>query len=140
MIQTKPKDKSLSVLIHEADKLFSELVRREDSQNDFAPSGYINCPICNRNVHWKKADAAHVFDRDNLATRFDTLNVWGTCQDCNRFDPEHRERFKEAVKNIIGEHEFECLEERAHSVVKPTRGEMVELIQTYKLKLKQLES
>ena len=132
------KEKTTAVLISEADKLFSEIVRREDAYNGYGPEGYINCPICEKNVYWKMADAAHVFDRDNLATRYDELNVWGTCRECNRLDPDHREKFKATIKRIIGEGEFECLEERSHSMMKLTRSDLNELIEGFKIKLSKL--
>lgn len=134
----KPKEKSLSILIKEADKLFSEIVRRSDSHNGFSFDGWINCPICDKNVFWKDADAAHVFDRDNMATRYDELNVWGACRECNRVDPDHREKFKAAIKAIIGDMEFECLEERSHSLQKYTRSDLIDLISAWKLELKEL--
>lgn len=136
---TYTKTESLSSLIKKADELFSEIVRREDAFNGYGPDGYINCPICKVNVHWKMCDAAHVFDRDNMAVRYHELNVWATCRNCNRFDPDHRARFKEAIKNLIGECEFECLEEKAHSMMKFTRSEMNEMIEGFKIKLKKLK-
>ena len=56
-----------------------------------------------------------------------------------RFDPDHRVRFREAIKNLIGECEFECLEEKAHSMMKFTRSEMNEMIEGFKIKLKKLK-
>jgi hypothetical protein len=134
------KDKSLSVLIKEADQVFSELVRRQDAHNGYELDGYIRCLCCPRVVHWKEADAAHCFDRDNMGTRYHELNVWPTCRYCNRFDPEHRSKIREAVKKLIGECEFEYLEELSHSTLKFTRSDLLELIQEYKTKLKQLKS
>lgn len=139
MIKTA-KTESLSTLIKKADELFSEMVRREDAHNGYAYEGFINCPICRKDVPWRQSDAAHVFDRDNMATRFDELNVWATCRECNRFDPDHRTRFREAIKKIIGECEFECLEERSHSMVKFTRYEIQSMINGFKQKLKKLKS
>lgn len=140
MTTVKKLDKSLSALIKIADKLHSEIVRREDACNGYADEGYINCPICRTTIHWKQADAAHVFDRDNVGTRYDDLNVWGTCRPCNRVDPDHREKFKAVIKKLIGECEFECMEERAHSTVKFTTAEMQEKILGFKAKLKKLKS
>lgn len=136
---TKTKTESLSSLIKKADELFSEIVRREDASNGFSRTGYIDCPICRNSVYWKNADAAHVFDRDNMATRYHELNVWATCRECNRFDPEHRTRFRDTIKKIIGECEFECLEEKAHSLMKFTRSDMNEIIEGFKIKLKKLK-
>ena len=134
------KEQSLSVLIKSADRLFSEIVRKEDAYNGYSgKDGWINCPICGTNVHWKQSDAAHVFDRDNMATRFDELNVWATCRECNRFDPEHRDRFRTTIKRIIGEFEFECLEERSHSMMKFTKAEVLEMILGFRSKLKKLK-
>lgn len=133
------KDKSLSQLIKIADKLFSELVRRQDAHNGYQEDGFITCICCPRVVHWKEADAAHCFDRDNMGTRYHELNVWPACRYCNRIDPEHRNKIRAAVKKLIGDCEFECLEELSHSAVKFTPSELIDLIQEYKAKLKELK-
>jgi hypothetical protein len=128
------KQKSLSVLRDEADKLFSEIIRKRD----VCWATKYKCVVCLKYIgRWQMADAAHVFDRDNMATRYDEHNVWATCRECNRFDPNHREKFKDVVRMIMGKESFEALEKRSRSMMKFTRYEMVEMIEMFKLKLKQ---
>ena len=71
----------LKRLTHRLDKLFSEYVRRRDTDRH----GVVRCCTCNRPFHWKDIDAGHFVSRDRKATRWDGRNCHPQCQHCNRF-------------------------------------------------------
>ena len=134
MLRTKSDKKSLSTLIKEADGVFSEYVRRTRADDN----GRIKCLICGAEVKWKEADAAHCFDRDNMATKYEILNVWPTDEGCNRFDDKHRDRYREALKMMIGEHAFSRLENQSRSLQKFFPWEIEGMIADWKSALKKL--
>lgn len=137
MIRTK--EKSLSTLISECDDVFSEMVRLEDANNGYQTAGYITCITCGSIIPWRQADAAHVFLRSNMGTRFDELNVWSACQNCNRYDPDHQDKIKAKVNKILGDFEFYAMQQRSGSMMKFTRFDLVEMIERFKVKVKELK-
>ena len=134
MIRTIAKEKKLPTLIREADELFSELIRRQRAVN-----GYVTCITCPKVLPFRQAQLCHTFHRDNMATRYDELNVWPGCAECNCFDPDHDTKIKSVVRRLIGDAEFYDLSQRAQSMVKFTRPEMLEMIEGFKEKLKKLK-
>lgn len=137
MIRTK--EKSLSTLISECDDVFSEMVRLEDANNGYQTAGYITCITCGAIIPWRQADAAHVFLRSNMGTRFDGLNAWSACQNCNRHDPDHQDKIKAKVNKILGDFEFNAMQQRSRSMMKFTRFDLVEMIERFKIKVKELK-
>lgn len=137
MIQTKSKDKGLSVLIHEADDVFSKYIRRRDAnkQHPF----YLNCFTCGKAERIEWAHCMHFRNRDLMAVRYDEMNAHGGCENCNCFDPSHNIKYHDAMVNKYGEDKVDKLIDRSRSLQKYMRHELIWLIECYKSKLKQLE-
>ena len=74
----KPTRKSL---IRKIDKVFSEYIRKRDSNKD----GYGLCCTCAKKIHYKDAHAGHFMSRRHYATRWDEENVALQCAGCNTF-------------------------------------------------------
>ena len=74
----KPTRKSL---IRKIDKVFSEYIRKRDSNKD----GYGVCCTCAKKIHYKDAHAGHFMSRRHYATRWDEENVALQCAGCNTF-------------------------------------------------------
>jgi hypothetical protein len=125
------KDKSLSVLIKELDDVFSKYIRRKDSVN-----GKVKCFICGVWIPMSTADNMHYIDRDQMTTRYDEMNCHEGCQQCNRFDPYHKERYCKKMIFTYGFDAVIALEQKSRSLAKFTRYDLLELIQEYKTKLK----
>jgi hypothetical protein len=62
-LMTSPKQKSLSVLIKEADEVFSKYIRKRDTKD-----GFIYCFICGKPVRPVDAHCMHFIDRDHMPT------------------------------------------------------------------------
>lgn len=131
------KDKSLSVLIKEADAVFSKYIRRRDAnpQNPF----YLNCFTCGEPERIEFAQAAHFVDRAHMATRYDEMNVHACCEHCNCFDPDHFDTYAHKMRDKYGLMETAKIMLRSKGLQKFMRHELEEIIETYKLKLKQYE-
>lgn len=126
---TKPK--SLSSLIHELDKLVSEVVRRVSADD----RGLVVCVSCQMPLHWSNADCAHFIPRAHMATRFNLLNLGPACRHCNRMNPDFHIA---AWANILGPDMVAYLEREGRSMRKLMRYELEKGIELMKAKLKQL--
>lgn len=133
MIRTK--EKSLAVLIKEADEVFSEYVRVRDAEPF---TGIVTCFVTGWKDHWKKCDAAHLFGRGLLPIRWNELNVNATTVKSNRLDQDHQ--FQYITKFIArhGNEAYESLHKLGCSLMKPTRSDIQEIIDKYSEKVKEL--
>lgn len=138
MIQIKPKDKGLSTLIHDADDVFSKYIRRRDA-NKLYPF-YLNCFTCGKAERIEWAHCMHFLDRDQMAVRFDEMNAHGGCENCNCFDADHYGKYYSQMVKTYGSEPVNNLIWKSRSLAKFMRHELIEIIESYKLKLKQLES
>jgi NinG protein len=125
---TKPtvKEPSMSVLISELDKLVSDFVRMSAADE----RGTVQCVSCDARMYWKDADCAHYVNRSNMATRYYLPNLAPACQDCNRLDPINH---LVVWKLKMGEERSSELILKGRSLEKFTRGELLVMIENYKL-------
>lgn len=133
---TKPKQKSLPVLIKELDTVFSQYIRLKECDNN----GIVTCFVTGERVFWADADAAHFIPRANMATRFDEMNVHATTRDTNRYeDPyKHWEKYSIAIIRKYGKVGEAMLEAKRANLMKYSRVELDILISDYKEKVRQL--
>jgi hypothetical protein len=130
------KPESLSSLIKEADEIFSKYIRARDRDEtyDFC----LTCFTCGKIERTEWAHAMHYIDRDQMATRYDEINVHGGCEECNCFDPNHKEKYHAAMIHKYGEYKVNELIKRSKSLQKFMRHELEDLIVHYKEELKKL--
>lgn len=131
---SKRLDKSLSTLIKDCDAVFSEYIRRKASDG----SGFIKCFICGNKIPWRQSQAMHFIDRDQMPVRYDEMNVRTGCVECNCMDPDHKERFRKKLMEIMTPEGMEHLYTKSRGLQKFMRHELLEIIDTYKAKLKEL--
>lgn len=133
---TKTKPDSLSTLIKEADDVFSKYIRARDAnpQHPF----YLNCFTCGKPERIEWAHCMHFIDRDQMAVRYDEMNAHGGCENCNCFDPDHHETYAHKMVDKYGLIEVGNLKIKSRGLQKFMRHELVEIIDTYKSKLKEL--
>lgn len=132
MIRTKPKQDSLSTLIKKADEVVSLFVRLNAANEN----GTVKCISCDESFFWKDVDCAHFKDRDNMATRYYIPNLAPACRECNRFN--HYEHIAAWEKKLTTEMKIH-LNFIAHGMQKYTRPELIELINEYTEKVRQLK-
>jgi len=128
------KAKSLSVLIKEADDIFSQFVRYRDMKD-----GRIKCFICGASLRFSEAQNMHYIDRDQMATRYDEINCNAGCESCNCFDPTHEDKYRESMFLAYGPDQLYELDHRARSLQKFMRCDLEEMILHYKEKVTQLK-
>lgn len=130
----KVKEKSLSVLIHDLDAVFSRFIRTRDTHN-----GVIKCFVCGYTMSFQEAHCGHYIDRDQMPTRYDEMNCHAVCEECNCFDDNHKLRYHTMLTLLYGFGAPESLETKSKGLQKFMRFEIVELIEEYQLKTKALK-
>lgn len=135
MILTRSEKKSLSTLIKELDGLFSEWLRRSNADEN----GKCECFVCGYKARWQEMQAAHFIDRMYMNCRFDVANVYVCCEQCNCYDPDHKDKLKAAIIAKHGEDVVVILEAGKHFLRKFMRYELAKLIESLKYDLKKLK-
>lgn len=132
----KKKSPTLSALKKKAWKLVSLYVRKKDADED----GYVGCYTCGAPIHHKlEAQAGHAIPGRTGAVIFDVDIIRSQCLRCNAFMGGRYEIFATQLIRENGLEWFERKLEGARRVVKYTRSDLEDLIESYKLKLKTLE-
>jgi hypothetical protein len=127
------KTKSLPKLKAECQKVFNEYIRLRDKDQP--------CISCGQN---KPLQAGHYYPTQGYdGLRFDEFNVNGECSGCNCFDPAHLIHYGENLRKRIGDEYFEWLKEVAAEYKRTghkwQRSTLIELIEVYKNKIKEIE-
>lgn len=132
---TKPKEKSLAVLISELDSVFSEFIRVRDAKPF---SGLVHCFICGVAIPWRASQAMHFIDRDQMPTRFDEINVNGGCESCNMTDDLHLIKYENTMLLRYGSSVVNSMILKSRNLQKYVRPELIEMIGYYKGKVQEL--
>lgn len=128
---TKPKEKSLSVLISECDDVFRKFIQLRDEGKA--------CFICGSFIRRGNSEVCHYIKRSNLPTRFHVLNAHLGCIECNRFDEMHEMRYEQRLVLTYGIDKVVELESLKRSLMKPTRFDLLQLIADFKERIKTLK-
>ena len=125
---------TISKLKKKLDKLFSEYIRRRDS--DF--KGNCKCISCGKEApaFGGSIHAGHLFSRRYLSTRYDEKNVNAQCNYCNTFLNGNQIKAARGVEKKWGKGTVKELEDRIHVTVKLTRVDYLEAIENIKRKIK----
>lgn len=127
---SKRLDKSLSALIKEADDIFRKYIQKRDEGKP--------CFICGNPIPKGEAEVCHFIPRANLATRWNEFNANLGCVSCNKFDSKHQQRYQSAILNTYGVDQLGHLKWIGHSLIKPMRSDLIDTVDFYKAKLKEL--
>ena len=127
----KPK---ISSLKKTADRVFSEYIRRRDSQ----PDGYGHCCTCGKLLRWQDGDACHFIRRACNSTRYCEKNVHLGCRHCNR-GGERNASYAAFLVETYGSEVLSELSKLEHQNKRWFYWELEELIEKYKIKLGELK-
>jgi len=125
------KKPSLSSLKKKCWKLFSEWVRRKDAD----AGGTEYCFTCEKPFYWKSLQAGHGIPGRHNAVLFDEEIVKPQCPTCNIWKRGMHHVFATKLIQTHGMDWWEKKLDGARAVVKLTRTDIEEMIQTYKQKL-----
>tara|TARA_R110002167_G_scaffold366154_1_gene593274 strand:- start:2575 stop:2973 length:399 start_codon:yes stop_codon:yes gene_type:complete len=118
------------------DKLFSEYIRKRDSDH----RGICKCISCGKEAEafGGSTHAGHLFSRRYLSTRWDEKNVNSQCAYCNTFLNGNQLKAARGVDAKWGEGTVDELESRIHTTVKLSRTDYEEAIENIKRKIEEL--
>lgn len=120
--------------ISKLDKVFSEYIRRRDADE----YGSVKCCTCPTVAHWSEMDCGHWRIRGNMGTRFNENNCHAQCKLCNQSSSGMFTAHKDYIINRHGlnaAHELYLLSRRETKLM---QYELDELVEEYKLKIKEL--
>lgn len=84
-------------LIRKLDRLFSEIIRLERSEN-----GLVKCFTCGKVMPIKKATVGHFIKRQFIGTRYNPYNCQIQCRKCNYFLQGNDVVFERKLRQLYG--------------------------------------
>jgi hypothetical protein len=115
-------------LKNKLDRLFAAYIRMRDKDKP--------CISCGKYTDDK--EAGHFYSRKNLAVRWDEFNVHGQCIECNRYRNGNMVAFGRGIALRYGEDVVDKLDRKSQERVKLKSYELLEKIDLYQNKLKNL--
>ena len=125
------KEKTYKVLLKEADKYYSLMLR----QNAANSNGYVKCYTCRATRHWKEMQCSHYISRRILSTRFYGKNTKPACVGCNMFKEGNKPAYALALIKEYGKGVLEELDSLSHIKVKYSRDKLSTMIAHFKSKI-----
>ena len=133
MMRRSLEDMAHRELVRKLDAEFSKWVRTMASIE-----GTCQCVTCKKRKPAKHMDAGHYISRRHMATRWNEMNVWPQCKQCNGFGGGEPQAYREFLVEHYSEEEVLELEQKRHTVVQWTKDELIQAINDYRSKLKAL--
>jgi len=130
----KKKTKSRKDYIKELDKRFSYFIRLRDCDS----KGYIVCPLCWKKIHRKKAQNMHFIKRSVLMYRRCEYNCWAWCVWCNVILNGNYIKYTLFMIDKFWLEQVMEMQTNASKVFKISTSEIIEKIEYYKEKVKEL--
>lgn len=127
--------KTVQQLLKIAQKWFNTYIRERDKKD-----GYFVCISCHMPKGLDQIQAGHFLSMGHHSkTRFDEDNCHSQCKKCNLFLSGNQIGYRIGLVNKIGLERVIALEEKSHQIVKWDRYTLIDLIETYKNKVKDLK-
>jgi len=118
---------TISLLKKQADKVFSEYIRRRDA--DWKDENF--CFTCGVKKHWKQLQCGHYESRGNNNTRFDERNSQPQCVKCNVFHYGEKTIFALRLMEKYGKGILDTLRKKAQKTKQFTPKELKAIIKKY---------
>lgn len=127
-----PKKKTIGKVKKELDRVFSIYIRQKYMDH----RGYVACVCCGVVKHWTEMQNGHYASRANYMTRYDEDNCWPCCMRCNIFKKGNYPAFTDFLLRKFSVTWLQNLVKRSTVIKKWTIGELEELLNFYKSKIK----
>jgi hypothetical protein len=136
LLKAQEKPKSLSVLKKELIEIFHLYIRLRDTKYDNGKPYFI-CISCWVRKPLDEMNAGHFHSAgNNEYIRFHEKNVNGQCFGCNVMADGNMTGYRGGMLVKYGKEVFDELEAIRHSLAKFDRNDVLEMIDTYKQKVK----
>lgn len=126
------KKPTRSKLVKKLDVIFSQYIRLKYADKN----GMVKCFTCDSVFHWKKIQNGHFRSRRYYATRWQEDNCRPQCIRCNMFDSGRSWEFGQHLGENLSNKMFML----SQQTVKFTNDELIEMIDSYNLKVKEFIS
>lgn len=128
------KVKTVGKLRQEAMTLMQKYVRLKQ----YATDGFCTCCTCGKTGDWRSFDGGHYISRQYTGTCLLEENVHPQCKGCNRFMAGKHDEYTMYMINTYGVDFLEELNRLKHDGKKFTRGDLLDMIEDLKSKIKEL--
>ena len=136
MVLTKAKKpKSRKTLVHILDRVFALYIRERDS--DWR--GHFICITCHRTLPKEQLDCGHYVSRAYYSLRWEEKNAHGQCRSCNRFKQGAMDEYALSLQEKYGDSILKEFRDKKNINKVHTNSEIEELIEDYKIRVKDLE-
>ena len=126
---------TMKVVTVKLDNLFSMHKRLMNTN----PEGYIQCFTCDHYFSYTEIDCGHYISRSHKNTRWSEKNTEPQCRSCNRFHEGVKDVFALNLQKKYGMGILQELDDEKRKVKKYTIPEIEDMMETYKLKVKELK-
>jgi hypothetical protein len=137
------KLKPRKTVIKNLDKIFSQYIRLRDCRRTTQTDDQGLCITCGKLVHYKQAHCGHFHTRGAMNLRWDERNAHLQCCGCNTYRAGEQAKHALAIESM---YDREVLDELMQlerdwkaGNAKVGTGDLRELLEYWKLKLKQLK-
>jgi hypothetical protein len=128
------KPKKRTTLLKMADQAYSIYIRTLNADQN----GYVRCFTCESVHKIAEMDCGHFASRRHMSTRFLEKNTEPQCRYCNRFNEGRKDVFSLRLIEKYGPDILREIHETRNIDKKWSSDELLELIETYQNKLKEL--
>lgn len=133
----KKRQPGIKTLKRKAWDLLSQIIRRSHANSD----GMVGCYTCERFAHWAEMDAGHAISGRGNGVLFDERIIRPQCRYCNRMRNGNYEVF---ITRLMREHlwtadDWDAVVTEGRRPRNLTVGELLDLIDEYKGRLKELD-
>lgn len=122
-------------LKNKAAALLQKLVRMKAADD----TGLCKCVTCGRVDSWKLMDGGHFISRAYTFHLLREENIHPQCKRCNRFFSGCHDDYRRYMVDMYGEDFVEWLSHTKRNVMKYTRAELIEIIQSLNVRVKEQE-
>lgn len=119
-------------IIKKLDRVFSIYIRRRNGDD-------VECFTCGKRDHWKKMQCGHFQSRKHYSTRWNETNCQIQCSGCNVFKYGEQYIFGQNLNKKFGDGTSEKLLEMSRQIVKFANIELIEMIEKYENKIRELD-
>lgn len=131
----KAKRKSIAGLVEDAATLLQKIRRIESADGN----GYCACVSCGAIDHYKNMDGGHWIPRTKTATKLHPKNIHPQCKSCNHFrKAEAAVTYSQYMYRTYGTEFCDHLITLSKLTAKHTRPALMEMIETFKIRLGEL--
>lgn len=137
-MKTSAKKPTLTKLKNKLWPIFSAYIRARDCLKTTGCTSFGLCVTCDKRYHFKLLQAGHFIPGRHNANLFSEKGTHAQCYNCNINLKGNTLEYRRRIIEMYGEGADLELEKEDRQIKKFSEAELLEMIETYKLKLAEL--